>query len=281
MSTGRNRATGWLHAKLSGHENENDVELLFQDQTFCDEFSNRLGVGKIVQASVGGLKEKDVQSVLGDKTKSKTDLHLVLEDGQVINISIKKSSAGQVFLIGVERFIEGFESHYSCAIPDDVKEALYLFFYGHSETMKILNDKSIVGGQNDKKIKHQRKRNRLTVESLRAYNQSLADSLLQWFIDNRGELAEYCFSLGLALEERDWADYVWYINMLGEDDFDEIYSVKDIVKYVAESSDKVFFGNTLGGTTIQLPFGFVQWHQKQIQFHHKLNKLRELMPDSI
>ena len=27
---------------------------------------------------------------------------------------------------------------------------------------------------------------------------------------------------------------------------------------------------------IQLPFGFVQWHQSQIQFHHKFNKIKNI-----
>ena len=36
-------------------------------------------------------------------------------------------------------------------------------------------------------------------------------------------------------------------------------------------------GKTLGGTTIQLPFGFVQWHQGQIQFHHNLDLMRKIL----
>lgn len=52
---GRDRATGWQHAKLSGHENESDVEQLFNDDNFKVAFSKRLGIGEIASATVGGL----------------------------------------------------------------------------------------------------------------------------------------------------------------------------------------------------------------------------------
>ena len=35
-------------------------------------------------------------------------------------------------------------------------------------------------------------------------------------------------------------------------------------------------GQTRGGTTIKLPFGFVQWHQGQIQFHHNLDLIKKI-----
>ena len=40
---------------------------------------------------------------------------------------------------------------------------------------------------------------------------------------------------------------------------------------------ETFFGTTNGGTTIQLPFGFVQWHQHQMQFHHNYYKIKILL----
>ena len=82
MATGRNRASGWQHAKLSGHENESDVEQLFDNENFRKKFAERLGIGEIASASVGGLRETDVDSVFGDKTKSKTDLTILLRDGK-------------------------------------------------------------------------------------------------------------------------------------------------------------------------------------------------------
>ena len=39
----------------------------------------------------------------------------------------------------------------------------------------------------------------------------------------------------------------------------------------------ITYGNNNGGTTIQLPFGFVQWHKGQMQFHHSYEKIRNLL----
>ena len=102
-----------------------------------------------------------------------------------------------------------------------------------------------------------------------------------WFDENKGLIADFCFSKGLAANKEDWAEYVWYINLLGEDDFDVIYPINDIVKAVDLSSDMVLYGNRQGGTTIQLPFGFVQWHLEQIQFHHNLDKIVEIIPNGL
>lgn len=38
-----------------------------------------------------------------------------------------------------------------------------------------------------------------------------------------------------------------------------------------------FYGYKNGGTTIQLPFGFVQWHQSSMQFHHSFDKIRNIL----
>lgn len=281
MGTGRNRSEGWTHAKISGHENEEDVEQLIQHYDFRKHLEARLRIPPIVQATVGGICETDVPSVLGDLTKSKTDLKLVLEDGRTVNVSIKKSWGGQVYLIGVDRFIAGFEKHFNKTIPDDVKEALHLFFFGHPNIESILQDPNITGDLSAKALHYVKKRSRLTETLLRRYNSGMADSLLAWFDENKGHLADFCFSKGLAANKEDWADYVWYINLLGEDDFDDIYPIKEIVDAVDSSSDKVFYGNRRGGTTIQLPFGFVQWHLEQIQFHHGLGKLFEIIPNSL
>ncbi len=277
MSTGRDRSSGWQYAKLSGHENEADVERLFQDLEFRNCFSRRLGIGAIKSATVGGLNETDVRSVLGDKTKSKTDLTLSLEDGGHVNISIKKSWGGQVYLIGVERFIDGFEKQFGEIIPADIKDLLSLYFYGNPKTEYLLSNPTVVANQSAGLIQYQKRHKRLVWASLFNLNESAAESLLNWIKSNIDKIAEYCFSRGLAANKEDWADYVWYVNLLGEDDVDEIYSVEEIKKAVKQHPELVFPSSLNGGSTTQLPFGFVQWHQAKMQFHHSLEKLSEII----
>lgn len=278
---GRDRATGWQHAKLSGHENESDVEQLFNDDNFRVAFSKRLGIGEIASATVGGLRETDVISVFGDKTKSKTDLTIVLKDGNTVNISIKKSWGGQVYLIGVDRFIAGFEKHFDKEIPAQIKELLYIYFYGSPKTDSLLNDAKVIANETAALVSYQKKHNRLVWTSLYNWDKSKADSLLQWFKDNISEIAEYCFARGLAKDKKDWAQYVWYINLLGEDDFDEIFSISDIKSAMSSHLDEVCPSSQNGGSTTQLPFGFVQWHQQKMQFHHSLEKLSEFVKKNL
>lgn len=280
MLTGRDRASGWQHAKLSGHENEADVEQLFKDEEFRDAFSKRLGIGEIESASVGGLCETDVISVFGDKTKSKTDLTIILKNGKTVNVSIKKSAGGQVYLIGVERFINGFEKQFGKSIPIDVKELLYIYFYGSSKTEELLDNALVTKGETPALVSYQRRHNRLVWTSLKNWDMSKYDLLLKWFKDNISDIADFCFARGLAKDSKDWAQYVWYINLLGEDDFDEVFSIDDIKKAMAAYSSEVYPSCQNGGSTTQLPFGFVQWHQAKMQFHHSLAKLSEFVNKS-
>ena len=275
MGTTRDRATGWQHAKLSGHKNENNVERLFDDTDFRERFSKRLGIGNIVSVSVGGLREKDVESVLGGVTKSKTDLVLLLEDGQRVNISIKKSEGGQVYLINVNRFIDGYEKQFSTTIPDDIKDSLHLYFYGHTQTLQLLNNTSVEADESETLIKYQQRKERFVWQSLVNYNLAKADRFLTWVKDNITNITDFCFSRGLAKNQSDWADYVWYINLVGEDDLDAIFSISDIKISVSNNKEYIKPGVKNGGSTILLPFGFVQWHQKQMQFHHSYKLLCE------
>lgn len=281
MATGRDRASGWQHAKLSGHENESDVEQLFNDDQFKAAFSKRLGIGEIASASVGGLCETEVLSVFGDQTKSKTDLTITLTDGKNINISIKKSYGGQVYLIGVERFIDGFEKQFKKTIPTDVKELLYIYFYGSPKTNFLLDDVNVTKNESTALVSYQRRHNRLVWTSLYNWGKDKGDTLLDWFKNNIADIADFCFARGLAANNKDWAQYVWYVNLLGEDDFDEIFSIEDIKNAVAANITEIFPSSKNGGSTTQLPFGFVQWHQKQMQFHHSLGKLSEIIAKSI
>lgn len=273
----RNRADGWQHAKLSGHENEAKVLEMFSNLDFCSTFCNRLDIPSIIKADIGGLHEKNVESILGDTTKSKSDLTLVLENGSHVNISIKKSSAGQVYLISVERFIEGFEHQFNTTINETVKEMLRLYFNGHPKIKEIIEVSNTKYKLRPNIAKYQTRKQRLVWESLRTYNNHAANELLNWFKENIGKIAEFCFAKGLSAKDEDWADYVWYTNLIGENALDSIYRVEDICVASQRNQDKVYIGNTLGGTTIKLPFGFVQWHQGQMQFHHNLAKIANIV----
>ena len=277
--TGRNRAEGWKHAKLSGHENEALVEAIVENDS---DLQDRLLLcggrpdGKIASVDFGGLKDHDVDCVLGGKTKSKSDMHIYLTDDDQINVSIKKSAGGQVYLIGVDRFIEGFETQFDTVIPTDVKRAISLYWGTAEDTIDIAEK------YGNKNKSYEIRKHRLTKETLEAYDPYLSDILLQWFNDNIKEIFCFCFASGLASDSNEWADIVWYRNELDENDMDDMFNIKDIMDRISPTAE---YGTRTGGSTIQLPFGFVQWHSPTkvipgcMQFHHSFEKIYELMKD--
>lgn len=278
MEEHRNRAEGWKYAKLSGHENEKLVKALFSETSnFQTQFLERIGKSEcsIVHVDVGGLKEKNVQSILGGTTKSKTDLKITLSDGTLLKISIKKSLAGQVYLIPINHFIEGYELQYHEDIPDDVKRAISLYWGSAEDTIEIIDNYGTFKP-------YEKHKHRAVADTILAYNPDLYKKLLDWFKLHTYQLFDFCFSKGLAKNEEDWANVVWYINKLGENSTDELFLIDDLAKYFAEEAhDETFYGNVNGGSTIQLAFGFVQWHSPTkvipgcIQFHHQFKKIKK------
>ena len=102
--------------------------------------------------------------------------------------------------------------------------------------------------------------------------------MLSWFTDNAYELAKLSFSMGAVRDRSEWSDFVWYINLLGENDTDNIFFIEDVCNAVQKvAHEETYYGTSYGGTTIQLPFGFVQWHQGQLQFHHDYDKICDLL----
>lgn len=274
--SGRNRAEGWQHAKRTGHDNERLIAALTQTDAGVQkrllDCAHLSGVS-VTRVQYGGLCETDVACVLGGKTKSKTDMWLELSNGKRLNVSIKKEEAGQVFLVGIDRFIAGFEKQYQTTLSEEVKRALALYFGSAPDTLAIIQQ---YGLQNREL---ERRKHRLVAETLKAYNVNLYQTLLAWVNNAISLLFDFCFAKGLAANRQDWADIVWYKNLVGENQLDQMFYLPDIKHSVPATAT---YGTRNGGSTIQLPFGFVQWHSPrkvipgQLQFHHSFAKLCQL-----
>lgn len=246
----RDRAAGWQYAKLSGHKNEDLVKnLLDTDKDFAASLLKRIDrpFANILRTTIGGLHETNVPSVNGRKTKSKTDLKVFLDTEEVINISIKKSLGGQVYFVRAGLFIDTFEKQFKTQIPDDVRRAINLFWATAKDAVEIIEkygDKAIAKNY-DLQLRHKS----LNATTLKAYSEQLYNALLQWFTDNAYELAKLSFSMGAVKDRKEWSDYVWYINLLGENKADDIFHIEDIsiagiyvnVKLKSTTSDMVFF----------------------------------------
>lgn len=279
----RDRASGWKHAKLSGHSNESLVKkLLDTDKAYLQSLLNRMGYGNevVVETSIGGLYETNVPSVIGNKTKSKTDLKIKCQSGREINVSIKKSLGGQVYFVRAGLFIEVFEKQFRKKIPSNVVRAIELVWAAAEDAPDIIED---YANKNDKKTFNlQVKHKSLNATTLKNYNSDLYNALLRWFKDNAYELAKISFTMGAVRDKNEWPEFVWYKNCLGENDIDEIFYIDDICNAVCKfANTETFYGTKNGGTTIKLPFGFVQWHQAKMQFHHNFDKVSGLLKEEL
>lgn len=275
----RDRASGWKYAKLSGHKNEDLVKMyLDTDKYFQENFLYRIGreEAQIIKTTIGGLHETNVPSVNGRKTKSKTDLKVYLNTGEVINVSIKKSLGGQVYFVRAGLFIDTFEQQFHAKIPADVQRAINLFWAAADDADEIIEqfgDRS-----NNKNFNLQMRHKSLNATTLKDYDLHLYEALLSWFTDNAYEIAKLSFSMGAVSDRNEWSDFVWYINLLGENDVDALILIDDICNTVQNIAPKeTYYGSSYGGTTVQLPFGFVQWHQGKLQFHHSYEKIKALL----
>lgn len=272
----RDRQQGWVHAKLSGHKNEDLVTSYVSERAKVQEDLVKIAKksGKFVSISEGGLHERGIQSVLGGSTKAKPDLCLLTDRGEHINVSLKKSSGGQVYLIKVERFIAGFEKQYGKTIPKDVRRAISLYWGSALDTLTIIQEYAVVEKE------YQMNKHRLVSNTLQRYDANLSLVLLEWFKENIAELFDFCFIRGLASNPKCWANVIWYKNLLpGEEEEvqDTMLNLEDLREKVKKYTNLVEYGTRTGGSTIQLPFGFVQWHQGQMQFHHKEEKILNLI----
>lgn len=241
----RDRATGWQHAKLSGHENEDLVKIrLDTDEEFAGSLLRRINrpFARILHATIGGLHEINVPSVNGRKTKSKTDLKVYLDTNEVINVSIKKSLGGQVYFVRAGLFIDTFEKQFNTQIPDDVCRAINLFWAAADDAIDIIKeygDQTITKNY-DLQLRHKS----LNATTLKAYNEHLYNVLLRWFTDNAYELAKLSFSMGAVYDSKEWSDFVWYINLLGENNTDDIFFIENIcnaVQKVAKDENLLWF----------------------------------------
>lgn len=280
---GRNRTEGWIHAKRSGHKNEDLLRSkLLTDFDYQSQFLSRIGIHEKAIRCItgGGLGERHVPSIFADArpTTSKTDLYITLTDGSQINISVKKSPDTQAYLVKPEKFIEAFEKQYNLLIPPGIKRAMQLYWGTASDTRQIIN----AHGTNKA---YELRKNRLTASTLSKYNQTQYDDLLRWFKENGGMIANICLSKGGALNPSDWAEYIWHKNVVDPEynNFDEIIKISDIEEAVREHNTETSFSTRNGGSTIRLPFGFVQWHDPgskgnpQLQFHLELSRVHNII----
>ena len=283
--SGRNRAEGWKYAKNSGHSHEDYVaSRLRSDLTFANNLSISCFNMKLGQPVVsgGGASATHVKDVFDKRTNGKPDLYIEWPANRVVRISLKKSTGGQVFLTSVERFVAGFEKQFRVQVPTKVKAGLDLFIGGDSKRIhQLMKNKEYCGPIHRRTGASQEEhQNRLVGKTLEKFFPSEWVATLDWFKDNIGEIAEFAFARGYASEESDFASHVWYLSVEPNPKRNLVVPISKIKTGSARLKNEVNVGERNGGSTIHLPFGFLQMHapksENLMQFHHSFKKIESL-----
>ena len=270
--------------KKSGHLNEEMIAKELNDnRAFRAHFCERVGIGasEFVAATAGGKNAAFEDGVLGRKTAGKTDVVVMWKGGYFTNVSIKKSTEGQVYLVTARNFISVYSAQYHATIPENVARALALFIGEAADSKAILEATSLSVDGEKAREQAWRQNFRLMFEVLRAYDPVMADALLRWLKEKIVSVTELCFSAG-AVKDRDrWAHVLWYKNLVDVEGqgLDYMVPIKNVLLALEKSPEKnvVERGPLNAGSTIQLPFGHLQYHQKQLEFYQQLVKIQELL----
>ena len=284
ISQGRNRSEGWRHAKLDGHANEEQfAELLTKNREFVSDIEKYItkstpkGSPKII---VDGTKH--VESIFGDITTSKVDVTLNWSSGEQINISVKKSDSGQVWLVSVSRFISAIEFYLNEKLDSEVRIGLSLFIGGTN----LKNYESYFSQAIEFDKKHNRKfveqeihQSRLVAKSIAERFPSVWESTLDFFNTNMGLITNLSFAQGLAKSEKDAADVIIYNK---QSEGQSVFLISRLIEKAISNSriGSVSAGPKNGGSTLQLPTGSLQMHHPQddnlLQFRHEYKKISKL-----
>jgi hypothetical protein len=282
--SGRDRAAGWTHAKRSGHRHESDIaSRLRSDLSFADALSVRCFNEKLgLPANVGGggASAKHVEDVFGARTNGKPDLYVEWSEHRTAKISLKKSTGGQVFLTSVERFVTGFEKQFGVNVPTSVKTGLDLFIGGNEPQLKrVMTGKRFCGPIHRRtEMSQEEHQTRLLGLTLERYFPSEWTATLDWFTANIGDIVDFVFARGHAKKAADFATHVWYLEPRQSPQFDLVLPITRIKVEATKRRAEICVGRR--GSTIQLPFGFLQMHAPKsanfMQFHHSFKKLNGL-----
>jgi hypothetical protein len=281
-----NRSTGWANAKERGHRNERDLSALLNGSTAEGAIlRKRLGLAELSESACSARTGAEDQNMVPSvclspaKTKGKVDLDVWwVGELSTTHFSLKGSVKGQVDLRSLPLFLSGMKLQFGSSYNESVELGLGLFVGDPKvDLIALMKGKRFLGPRSKSGVSLEKSQGRLAPVTLRKYFSDNWDETLTWIDNNRDRIAEFVFSRGLARDPANHAEYVWYktFSSTGQE-FDRIYKVSDIVERCTSDETYVRRSNINSGTTLDLPFGFLQMHQKKLQFHHDLSKLSSL-----
>ncbi|MFQ3607889.1 MAG: hypothetical protein SNJ55_04580 [Chloroherpetonaceae bacterium] len=287
-SNKRNRSEGWKQAKRSGHEYEQEFAKRVLDAK-SDEYSalmlfaEKRGIQAkpiSVDAKKGTQKVEDFTG--SQKTQSKTDAVVLFENGDTLNLSLKKSSVthGQAHLTTLQRFLDRITFLCGEKIPEEVT-FVFKAFTGETDAKNIIEfapeaklKSPIIKKHNQQAELYQ---NRLYISTIQESYSRQWKTFQEWLRNKMSLVTHIVLSSGYAKNERDFADAIYYAKA------NQFFDLKEIQKlsagYTVEKRDSGYYA----GSTLTMPWGYLQLHRPgrkdgpyQLQFHHNYTDIIKL-----
>lgn len=273
--TNRSRSEGWKFAKSDGHNNESLFGDLLRSEFSIADFLWNKHIGQSLKANYEVLVDgsKKVESVLDKKTTSKVDVAIVSES-KATNISLKKNDSGQVWLVSIESFLRLMELEGQSSWDSAARRGLRLFIggavSGDGDKESLIKGLEYSKRQGFSSFSHEERNRRLSAGSIKAVDRDAYESLLEALRASIGKITNLAFAKGAAKNQSDFAHLVIYNNSA---DGIKVLSTQDLVSGASALVNVIKPGPQNSGTTIWLPWGFLQMHHPQkinlLQFHHR------------
>lgn len=269
----RDRSGGWTFAKKDGHNNERKfasdlgVEPSLLEAVFDHEFGPQW---KKYGVEVTSEEQKRVSSIFADKTTSKNDLEF-FSSGKHFGASLKKSPSGQVWLVTTSNFLRALD-FYGGSISSDFEIGLKLFIGGADNLADVQKLYEAGINQGSAHTQTEIRKERLTLETINRISRNIYEEFLEGIRANMSLITTLAFSRGTAINEEDWSTWLIYNKPTVSS-----FRIEDVMGASNRSLEMVSPGPKNGGTTVWLPWGFLQMHRPQgknlLQFHHKYNAI--------
>lgn len=274
----RNRSEGWQFAKLDGHKNEEELGVILRESSELTSFLHEIVYKEQQKYEPKVLVDgsKHVPSILGNSTVSKIDIDLVW-GGRNLGLSVKKSNDGQVWLVGVDKFVKAMTLLTGQSVPRDVEFVLSLFIGG--ENLNNFQDEfssGLLRSTNERYYDLQVHQNRLMIKSIEGVFPEELSTTLEYFRENLRTITELMFFNGLASKPEHCAQVIIYNKIYAGRN---VFSRTDLLSSIDLDTNlqRVVPGVKNGGSTIQFPTGSLQMHtpggKNLLQFRHSYKKV--------
>jgi len=115
-------------------------------------------------------------------------------------------------------------------------------------------------------------------EVIRNYDRRMAEALLDFLKSNLENVFELAFAAGAVKDKSLWSNVLWYKNLVENKCLDYLIPIPVIKSAIKRKRDGLIVEpGCKPGSTIQLPFGHLQYFHKQLEFYQKLKKIQSLL----